>query len=138
MEKLFVTLTLIGFIALASCKKDEISVQETTQQTMESIQDEVEEGQTAESNLVSASKVAADIPQFSNGELQVFAQEYANYFEEIVQADNERDNEKLQQLTTEGMEWSKRAAEWTTKMDEQDAQKWLKWSSRLRTSISAE
>lgn len=138
MNKLRVTWTLIGFFIFTSCKKDETIVQETTLHPLDSIQESVDEINEVESNFQSASKIAADIPQFSNEELQEFAQEYGNYFEEIVEADKERDNEKLQQLTLEGMEWSRKASEWTLKMNEEDAQKWTNWSSRLRLSVSSE
>lgn len=138
MNKLRVTWTLIGFFIFTACKKYETVVQETTLHPVDSIQESVDEINEVESNLQSASKIAADIPQFSNEELQEFAQGYGNYFEEIVEADRERDNEKLQELTLEGMEWSKKASEWNQKMSEEDALKWANWSSRLRLSVSSE
>ena len=138
MKKFILALTVIGFASLSSCKKEADKVEDSTEQTLKDLHNEAEVGQEANANLESASNIAADIPQFSNGELQAFAQDYAAYFQSLVDASNKGDSEKLQQLTGEGMDWSKKAAEMTQKMTEEDAEKWKQWEARLRASVSAE
>lgn len=138
MKKLILAITLIGIVSITSCKEGEKKVEASTEQTVSDVQDQIETSQDALVNLQTASKVAADIPQFSTGELQEFAQSYSAYFQELVQAAEKGDSIKLQELTTEGLNWSKEASKWTQEMTEEDAQKWIKWSSRLRSSISDE
>lgn len=138
MKKLILALTVIGFTTVSSCKKEADKVEESTEQTLQDVHNEAEVGQQANANLESASNIAADIPQFSNGDLQAFAQDYAGYFQSLVDASNKGDSEKLQQLTADGMEWSKKAAEMTQKMTEEDAEKWKQWEARLRASVSGE
>lgn len=138
MKNLILAVTLMGSLNFMSCRENEKKVVETTKQTMEDIQNQLEVTQDVESNLENASETAADIPQFSTGELQEFAQSYSAYFQELVQATEKRDSLKLQELTAEGLNWSKKASKWTQEMTEEDAQKWIKWSSRLRSSISNE
>ena len=138
MKNLILAVTLMGSLNFMSCRENEKKVVETTKQTMEDIQNQLEVTQDVESNLENASETAADIPQFSTGELQEFAQNYADYFDKIAEAQKEKDKEKLEDLLSESLNWSKKAAKWTQEMTEEDAQKWIKWSSRLRSSISDE
>lgn len=138
MKKLIVAMTFIGIVSITSCKENEEKVVTKTEQTIEKIKKQAEVIQSIEGNLETASKTAADIPQFSTGELQEFAQNYADYFDKIAEAQKEKDKEKLEDLLSESLNWSKKAAKWTQEMTEEDAQKWIKWSSRLRSSISNE
>ena len=136
MKKLILAVTVLGLVSFTSCRENEKKVVRATEKTMKDIHYQIESGQNVDDNLATASKTATEIPQFSTGELQEFAQSYAKYFEEIAIAQSEKDEEKLEKLLAEGLDWSKKVANWTQKMTEEDAQKWIRWSSRLRSSIS--
>lgn len=136
MKNLILAVTVIGFISFTSCRENEKKVVKTTEETMENIHYQIKASKDVETNFETASKTAADIPQFSSRELQEFAQCYSAYFQELDQAAEKGDSVRLKELMAEGLNWSKEASKWTQEMTEEDAQKWIKWSSRLRSSIS--
>lgn len=76
------------------------------------------------------------IPSFSTQEITNFTIEYANYFQDLMDAANAGDATKLQELTAQGVEWSKKASEWTQKMTPEDAQKWFDWASKLHDAAT--
>lgn len=133
MKKTFLIITALGLIAFTSCKNQEENVSDVTE-GIDSIANDAEELEDYEQVQIDASKVASDIPQFSDPEVQKFAEEYSAYFNELMQAGD--DTEKLHELLGEGVEWSKRVSQLTQKMSEEDLDKWSRWSSQLQTAAN--
>lgn len=133
MKKTFLIITALGLIAFTSCKNQEENVSDVTE-GIDSIVNDAEELEDYEQVQIDASKVASDIPQFSDPEVQKFAEEYSAYFNELMQAGD--DTEKLHELLGEGVEWSKRVSQLTQKMSEEDLDKWSRWSSQLQTAAN--
>lgn len=133
MKKTFLIFTALGLIAFTSCKNQEEDVSDVTE-GIDSIVNDAEELENYEQVQIDASKVASDIPQFSDPEVQKFAEEYSAYFNELMQAGD--DTEKLHELLGEGVEWSKRVSQLTQKMSEEDLDKWSRWSSQLQTAAN--
>lgn len=133
MKKTFLIFTALGLIAFTSCKNQEEDVSNVTE-GIDSIVNDAEELEDYEQVQIDASKVASDIPQFSDPEVQKFAEEYSAYFNELMQAGD--DTEKLHELLGEGVEWSKRVSQLTQKMSEEDLDKWSRWSSQLQTAAN--
>lgn len=133
MKKTFLIFTALGLIAFTSCKNQEEDVSDVTE-GIDSIVNDAEELEDYEQVQIDASKVASDIPQFSDPEVQKFAEEYSAYFNELMQAGD--DTEKLHELLGEGVEWSKRVSQLTQKMSEEDLDKWSRWSSQLQTAAN--
>lgn len=133
MKKTFLIFTALGLIAFTSCKNQEENVSDVTE-GIDSIANDAEELEDYEQVQIDASKVASDIPQFSDPEVQKFAEEYSAYFNELMQTGD--DTEKLHELLGEGVEWSKRVSQLTQKMSEEDLDKWSRWSSQLQTAAN--
>ena len=133
MKKILLIITALGLIAFTSCKNQEEDVSDVTE-GIDSIVNDAEELEDYEQVQIDASKVASDIPQFSDPEVQKFAEEYSAYFNELMQAGD--DTEKLHELLGEGVEWSKRVSQLTQKMSEEDLDKWSRWSSQLQTAAN--
>jgi len=133
MKKTFLIFTALGLIAFTSCKNQEEDVSDVTE-GIDSIVNDAEELEDYEQVQIDASKVASDIPQFSDPEVQKLAEEYSAYFNELMQAGD--DTEKLHELLGEGVEWSKRVSQLTQKMSEEDLDKWSRWSSQLQTAAN--
>ncbi|MET3732095.1 hypothetical protein [Moheibacter stercoris] len=77
-----------------------------------------------------------ELPNFSHAEITMFAIEYIDYYNQLMEAANAGDATKLQELTAQGVEWSKKASEWTQKMTAEDAQKWVDWASKLQDAAT--
>ena len=133
MKKTFLIFTALGLIAFTSCKNQEEDVSDVTE-GIDSIINDAEELEDYEQVQIDASKVASDIPQSSDPEVQKLAEEYSAYFNELMQAGD--DTEKLHELLGEGVEWSKRVSQLTQKMSEEDLDKWSRWSSQLQTAAN--
>ena len=137
---MFLAIAVIGMIATTSCKKgDQESVTNAVEQTTN---DAVE---NAESTLDAVNEAATnaaegtiDIPQFSNEDVQKFASEYANYYSELMAAAKSGDANKLNDLMKQGVDWTKKASEFTQKMTPEDSQKWIDWTNKLKAMANGE
>lgn len=133
MKKFFLAIAAVGIVSLASCKSEEKKVEDATVEvTEQALETGVKNAETATEIAVAST----DIPTFSNAEVQKFATEYQAYFNQLMEAANAGDATKLQELTAQGVEWSKKASEWTQKMTAEDAQKWVDWASKLQDAAT--
>lgn len=132
MKKIFLIVTTLGLIVFTACKNEENKVSDVSE--TDAIENEIEVLDDYEQIQIDASKVASDIPQFSNVEIQEFAEKYSAYFNELMKAGD--DSEKLHELLAEGVEWSKRVSTITQQMNEEDLDKWSQWSSQLQTAAN--
>jgi len=133
MKKLFLTMTVIGLVTLTSCKKEEEKVQDAIQDTTEQMTD------VAEDNLESANEAniaIADIPQFSNPEVQQFAEEYAAFARDAAAAAQSGDAAKIQELQAKTVEWTRKIGEINQKLSSDEAQKFTEWVSEINRAVS--
>ncbi|NLN32587.1 MAG: hypothetical protein GX159_03210 [Flavobacteriaceae bacterium] len=133
MKKLFLTMTVIGLVTLTSCKKEEEKVQDAIQDTTEQMTD------VAEDNVQSANEAniaIADIPQFSNPEVQQFAEEYAAFARDAAAAAQSGDAAKIQELQAKTVEWTRKIGEINQKLSSDEAQKFTEWVSEINRAVS--
>jgi 2-phospho-L-lactate guanylyltransferase (CobY/MobA/RfbA family) len=133
MKKFFLAIAAVGIVSLASCKSEEKKVEDATKDVTEQA---VETGMDNAETATDIAVASSDMPTFSNPEVQKFAEEYQAYYNQLMEAANSGDATKLQELTAQGIEWSKKASEWTQKMTAEDSQKWIDWSSKLQDAAS--
>ena len=132
MKNLFLAISVIGLVSLTSCKSEEKKVEDATANVTEQA---AETGAANVEATTDAQVAAADMPTFSNPEVQKFAEEYKAYFQEMVDASKAGDATKLQELTAKGVEFQKRAADFTQKMTTEESQKWVSWTNSLRDAV---
>lgn len=126
-------MTVIGLVTLTSCKKEEEKVQDAIQDTTEQMTD------VAEDNLESANEAniaIADIPQFSNPEVQQFAEEYAAFARDAAAAAQSGDAAKIQELQAKTVEWTRKIGEINQKLSSDEAQKFTEWVSEINRAVS--
>jgi 2-phospho-L-lactate guanylyltransferase (CobY/MobA/RfbA family) len=133
MKKFFLAIAAIGIVSLTSCKSEEKKVEDATQDVTEQA---VETGMENAENATEVAVASTDVPTFSNPEVQKFATEYQAYFNKLMDAAKAGDATKLQELTAQSVDWSKRASEWTQKMTAEDANKWVEWASKLQEAAT--
>ena len=80
----------------------------------------------------------ADVPKFSNEEVQKFAEEYAAYYKEVFEANKAKDAAKLAELGQKGQDLAKSAQEKLTKMTPEDAKLWADWAQKIATEAAAQ
>lgn len=137
MNKIAIGLLAFCLIGFTSCKDKDQPIDEVKQEIKDSNGAEIDElDQELDEDYKQQMEAAKKIPDFSDPVIQEFAQNYADYFKEIVDADNKGDDEQLRLLLGEGVEWANKAEEMTQKMNTEDKQKWLEWSSLLQTLAS--
>ncbi|MFA7616537.1 MAG: hypothetical protein WBF83_11270 [Moheibacter sp.] len=137
MKKLILAVAVFCVISATSCKNENSnSVETEAQQTLEDADQDalnLDEGTT---DITSAEQEAVEVPEFSNGDVQNFANEYSKYFEELLKATKSGDNEKIQELTKLGVDWSKKESAITQSMNAEDTQKWTEWTNKLRDLLN--
>ncbi|MDD3771815.1 MAG: hypothetical protein PHC38_04065 [Weeksellaceae bacterium] len=79
-----------------------------------------------------------DIPEFKDQYVQQFAEEYANFFNHVMEVANSNDSEKIEHLLEQSVEWSKKANEIVKTMDPEDVTTWNKWASQLPAATLSE
>ena len=137
MKKLVFALGAVAMLSMVSCggKKETSAEQPATEATADSV------AQEAEQAAVEGEKVAdafADVPKFSNEETQKFAEEYAAYYKELVEAGKAKDAAKLAELGQKGQELAKTAQEKMTKMSAEDAKVWAEWAQKIAAAAQAQ
>lgn len=128
MKKVFLTLTVIGLVTLTSCKSEEKKVEDATENATEEVTEEAAEAAEAIDNTAAA---VSAVPQFSNAEVQQFADDYAKYYAEVKTAMTSGDQTKIMELQKKSVEWAQKAQEFTQKMTPEDAKKWADWSQKI-------
>src|SRR5690606_29446239 len=77
-----------------------------------------------------------DIPQFSNPEVQQFAEEYAAFARDAAAAAQSGDAAKIQELQAKTVEWTRKIGEINQKLSSDDAQKFTEWVSEINRAVS--
>ena len=141
MKKLVVALGAVAMLSMVSCgKKETPAEQPATEEVAKDSAAEATEQPAAEGEKV-AENVAdafADVPKFSNEETQKFAEEYAAYYKEVLEASKAKDAAKLAELGQKGQELAKSAQEKMTKMSAEDAKVWVEWAQKIAAAAQAQ
>ena len=141
MKKLVFALGAVAMLSMVSCggKKETSAEQPATEATADSVAQEAEqaavEGEKVAENVADA---FADVPKFSNEETQKFAEEYAAYYKEVLEASKAKDAAKLAELGQKGQELAKAAQEKMTKMSAEDAKVWAEWAQKIAAAAQAQ
>ena len=141
MKKLVFALGAVVMLSMVSCgKKETPAEQPATEEVAKDSAAEATEQPAAEGEKV-AENVAdafADVPKFSNEETQKFAEEYAAYYKELVEAGKAKDAAKLAELGQKGQELAKAAQEKMKKMSAEDAKVWAEWAQKIAAAAQAQ
>lgn len=137
MKKIILAVAVFGFISATSCKNEGSNgIESGAEQALEDAGQQAVDLEEQAANIKSAVQEAIEVPEFSNEEVQNFANDYAKYFEELLTAAKTKNTEKTVELTQQGIEWTKKANTITQGMNEEDTQKWTEWTNRLRTLVN--
>ena len=139
MKKLVFALGAVAMLSMVSCgKKETPAEQPATEATADSVAQEAEqaavEGEKVAENVADA---FADVPKFSNEETQKFAEEYAAFQKEAIEAYKSKDAAKITELTQKAQEWAKSAQEKMTKMSPEDQKVWGEWFQKIGAEVAA-
>ena len=139
MKKLVFALGAVAMLSMVSCgKKETPAEQPATEATADSVAQEAEqaavEGEKVAENVADA---FADVPKFSNEETQKFAEEYAAYYKEVLEAAKAKDAAKSAELAQKAQDLAKSAQEKMTKMTPEDAKVWGEWAQKIATEVAA-
>lgn len=136
MKKVFLALTVIGLVSLTSCDdkkstdKESVETTETTPGTTEepAVETEVETTATA----------TVEVPKFSNADVQKFANEYGEFYSEMIAAAKSGDQAKMTELQGKAVEWAQKSQEFTQKMTAEDMKLWTDWAQKLATAAAGQ
>ena len=138
MRKLVLALGAVAMLSMVSCgKKETPAEQPATEETAkggEATEQPAAEEKAAEGDVAGA---FADVPKFSNEEVQKFAEEYAAYYKEVFEAYKAKDAAKSAELAKKAQDLAKSAQEKMTKMTPEDAKLWADWAQKIATEAAA-
>lgn len=77
-----------------------------------------------------------EVPKFSNADVQKFADEYNQFYYEMIDATKTGDQTKMTDLQTRVVELAQRAGDITQKLTPEDKQKWADWAQELAVGAS--
>lgn len=137
MKKVFLIAVAVGLFFTTSCSKEEPNdntVNETTATDNNTNGDPVDLNSAASN--INNELSDFEIPNFSNEDVQVFANDYANYFKLLFNAHKSNNTEELQELMKQGVDWNKKASVFTQQMSDEDKEKWVAWTIKLQDMVS--
>ena len=132
MKKLVFALGAVAMLSMVSCgKKETPAEQPATEET-------AKEGEATEQPAAEGVAGAlSEVPKFSNEETQKFAEEYAAYYKEVLEAAKAKDAAKSAELAQKAQDLAKSAQEKMTKMTPEDAKVWGEWAQKIATEVAA-
>jgi len=136
MRKLVFALGAVAMLSMVSCGKKETPAEKPA--TEEAKEGEATEQPAAEEKAAEGVAGAlSEVPKFSNEEVQKFAEEYAAYYKEVLEASKAKDAAKVAELGQKGQDLAKSAQEKMTKMSAEDAKVWGEWAQKIATEVAA-
>ena len=136
MRKLVFALGAVAMLSMVSCGKKETPAEKPA--TEEAKEGEATEQPAAEEKAAEGVAGAlSEVPKFSNEETQKFAEEYAAYYKEVLEASKAKDAAKIAELGQKGQDLAKSAQEKMTKMSAEDAKVWGEWAQKIATEVAA-
>ena len=138
MKKLVFALGAVAMLSMVSCGKKETPAEKpATEAAADSTAQETSEPAAEEKAAEGVAGALSEVPKFSNEETQKFAEEYAAYYKEVLEASKSKDAAKIAELGQKGQDLAKSAQEKMTKMSAEDAKVWGEWAQKIATEVAA-
>ncbi len=138
MRKLVFALGAVAMLSMVSCGKKETPAEKPATEEAAKEGEATEQPAAEEKAAEGVANAFADVPKFSNEEVQKFAEEYAAYYKEVFEANKAKDAAKLAELGQKGADFAKSAQEKLTKMTPEDAKLWADWAQKIATEAAAQ
>ena len=138
MKKLVFALGAVAMLSMVSCGKKETPAEKpATEAAADSTAQETAEPAAEEKAAEGVAGALSEVPKFSNEETQKFAEEYAAYYKEVLEAAKAKDAAKSAELAQKAQDLAKSAQEKMTKMTPEDAKVWGEWAQKITTEVAA-
>jgi lipoprotein len=138
MKKLVFALGAVAMLSMVSCGKKETPAEKpATEAAADSTAQETAEPAAEEKAAEGVAGALSEVPKFSNEETQKFAEEYAAYYKEVLEAAKAKDAAKSAELAQKAQDLAKSAQEKMTKMTPEDAKAWGEWAQKITTEVAA-
>ena len=138
MKKLVFALGAVAMLSMVSCGKKETPAEKpATEAAADSTAQETAEPAAEEKAAEGVAGALSEVPKFSNEETQKFAEEYAAYYKEVLEAAKAKDAAKSAELAQKAQDLAKSAQEKMTKMTPEDAKAWGEWAQKIATEVAA-
>ena len=138
MKKLVFALGAVAMLSMVSCGKKETPAEKpAAEAAADSTAQEAAQPAAEEKAAEGVAGALSEVPKFSNEEVQKFAEEYAAYYKEVLEASKAKDAAKVAELGQKGQDLAKSAQEKMTKMSAEDAKVWGEWAQKIATEVAA-
>ena len=138
MKKLVFALGAVAMLSMVSCGKKETPAEKpATEAAADSTAQESAQPAAEEKAAEGVVGALSEVPKFSNEETQKFAEEYAAYYKEVLEAAKAKDAAKSAELAQKAQDLAKSAQEKMTKMTPEDAKVWGEWAQKIATEVAA-
>ena len=137
MKKLVFALGAVAMLSMVSCGKKETPAEKPATEEAAKEGEATEQPAAEEKAAEGVAGALSEVPKFSNEETQKFAEEYAAYYKEVLEASKAKDAAKIAELGQKGQDLAKSAQEKMTKMSAEDAKVWGEWAQKIATEVAA-
>ena len=138
MKKLVFALGAVAMLSMVSCGKKETQAEKpAAEAAADSTAQEAAQPAAEEKAAEGVAGALSEVPKFSNEETQKFAEEYAAYYKEVLEAAKAKDAAKSAELAQKAQDLAKSAQEKMTKMTPEDAKAWGEWAQKITTEVAA-
>ena len=138
MKKLVFALGAVAMLSMVSCGKKETPAEKpAAEAAADSTAQEAAQPAVEEKAAEGVAGALSEVPKFSNEETQKFAEEYAAYYKEVLEAAKAKDAAKSAELAQKAQDLAKSAQEKMTKMTPEDAKLWADWAQKIATEAAA-
>ena len=138
MKKLVFALGAVVMLSMVSCGKKETPAEKpAAEAAADSTAQEAAQPAVEEKAAEGVAGALSEVPKFSNEETQKFAEEYAAYYKEVLEAAKAKDAAKSAELAQKAQDLAKSAQEKMTKMTPEDAKAWGEWAQKITTEVAA-
>ena len=138
MKKLVFALGAVVMLSMVSCGKKETPAEKpAAEAAADSTAQEAAQPAVEEKAAEGVAGALSEVPKFSNEETQKFAEEYAAYYKEVLEAAKAKDAAKSAELAQKAQDLAKSAQEKMTKMTPEDAKVWGEWAQKIATEVAA-
>ena len=138
MRKLVFALGAVAMLSMVSCGKKETPAEKpAAEAAADSTAQEAAQPAAEEKAAEGVAGALSEVPKFSNEETQKFAEEYAAYYKEVLEAAKAKDAAKSAELAQKAQDLAKSAQEKMTKMTPEDVKVWGEWAQKIATEVAA-
>ena len=138
MKKLVFALGAVVMLSMVSCGKKETPAEKpAAEAAADSTAQEAAQPAVEEKAAEGVAGALSEVPKFSNEETQKFAEEYAAYYKEVLEAAKAKDAAKSAELAQKAQDLAKSAQEKMTKMSPEDQKVWGEWFQKIGAEVAA-